>query len=158
LKRTRSCRSSPSSFFPSPTLLRAVHDLQSVPHVISSLLQALLVYGLCLSSLESYFPHLHLNPFASQTPNLGLLDARHLDLPRPNPAVTDHNEFCENTNRPTVFLTRPRTTSTLRFPPLVFDLTNVSDLVHPVVAPPTSHPYCRRLGQSRVSCPHTCDF
>ncbi|KAJ0145530.1 Uncharacterized protein HZ326_11716 [Fusarium oxysporum f. sp. albedinis] len=55
LKHSRACRSSPSSFFPSPTLLRAVHDLQSSPLVISILLQALLVYGLCLSSLKSYF-------------------------------------------------------------------------------------------------------
>lgn len=113
------------------------------PHLwLFLLLQALLLYGLCLSSLEYHFLHLSPFPFASQTPNLRLLDARHLDLPRLNPAVTDHNEFCEITTRPTVFSARPRFTSTPHIPPLAVDLTNTLALVYPVVAPPTFHPCC----------------
>ncbi|KAM6533354.1 hypothetical protein FALCPG4_006350 [Fusarium falciforme] len=39
---------------PSPILLRAVHDLQSSLSLLSRLLQALPVYGLCLSSLNFF--------------------------------------------------------------------------------------------------------
>jgi len=104
------------------------------------LLQTLSVYALCLSSLEIYFLEPSLNRLASLTPGHHLLDARHLDLLRPNPAVTDHNEFCENTNRPSVSPTSPRLTSTPHISPLVVNLINVLDLVYLVVAPLTFHP------------------
>ena len=104
------------------------------------LLQTLSVYALCLSSLEVYFLELSLNRLASLTPGHQLLDARHLDLLRPNPAVTDHNEFCENKNRPSVSPTSSRLTSTPHISSLVVNLINLLDLVYLVVAPLTSHP------------------